>query len=47
MWNRSRMCRASEHLSRMTFKWRAHHLKVNGEEPIMRRKNSVEQPEGV
>ena len=22
----------------MTFKWRAHHLKVNGEEPIMRRK---------
>jgi hypothetical protein len=23
------------------------YLKVNGEEPIMRRKNSVEQPEGV
>src|SRR3954467_13752787 len=28
----------SRYLARITFKWRAHYFKVNGEEPIMRRK---------
>lgn len=32
------MCSAWEYFWRITFKWRAHHLKVNGEEPITRRK---------
>jgi hypothetical protein len=46
-WNRSRMLRAWEHLSRITFKWEARHLKVNGEEPIMRRKVLGTNKEGV
>ena len=41
MWKRSRICRASEQFSRMSLKWRAHHLQLNGEEPIMRRKTPL------
>ena len=32
--------------SGITFKWRAHHLKVNGEEPIMRRKTPLSNKKG-
>ena len=43
MWKRSRIWRASEQFWRMSFKWRARHLKLNGEEPIMRRKVAGDQ----
>src|SRR4051812_24197488 len=38
IWKRSRICSASEQWWRISLKWRARHLKLNGEELIMRRK---------